>query len=55
MIKGMVMYIWFVWGIQLLYVRHYREMLGDRGARMEYCLRRLLVLVLHLILGLVQA
>ena len=54
MIEGVGMYMWFVWGVQLLCVCHYWKMLGDRGVRVEHCLRELLVLVLLLVLGLVQ-
>ena len=54
-IEDLGTYLWFVCVVQLLCVCRYRKMLGDRGARVGHCLRELLVLVLHLVLGLVQA
>ena len=32
-VEGMVMHMWFVWGVQLLCVCHYREMSDDRDVR----------------------
>ena len=47
-------YIWLVWGGVNYCECHYWKMLGDQSARVEHCLWRLLVQVLHLVLGFVQ-
>ena len=53
--EGVVIYMWLISEVQLLCICHYWRMLRDRGARMEHCLWKLLVQVLHLVLGLVRA